>query len=444
MQASRKLAVWVGISSVLGFGVVDVGFASGPGGWGGTGPGGWGDTGQGGGDAPLDSLGAASEGERLPLESPAEDPRGERLRALRGLDDAALGSHLEATVDGMKGRYPGWELDGALGEVLRRGGESWVSVLEAQLEVAARHTAEGAHLSVPRDLGILTALRRLEGKPDPIELLVDLPEEGWSLTFPELPTLSVTARNVDERAVGFQIGGNYRSGRSTRWNVVAFDANGKRQPGVDPWLGMGGGLSTRQLLSAGNTWEIDLPMASYTAPAGPGRTFFEVHYHDEATIADDPDPRGWITSKSKRFEFEWKPLTVSVTAYQWECLQEDLAELAEAGSPYLLRSKYGEDDYEHLDPKSAPGRLLSQGTMSLPALFEALEYKTLSFEERAWVLCLLHGITGLHNPSYAFGSLGTFRVQGGREYTRERSPEAQQGLVDRWLALRGCVFIKLP
>lgn len=458
MQASRKLAVWVGFSWVLATPGAGAASTLGQGGGGGAAE----SPGRSQVASPVEAEAHTQEAqtqeaqtqevqtqeprfEEAPTEqAPDDDPRGERIRSLRALDDGALAKHLEAQVEALATTYRTWELDATLSEILRRGGEGWAPLLEAQLDTVARHAAEGSHLNVPRNLELLTALRRLQGRADPLEIQVVIPEDERSLTFPALPTLSVAVRNLDERPVGFQVGGDYRSGRSSRWNIVAFDSEGDRLPGLDPWLGMGGGLSTRQLLDEGDTWEIELPMSSYATPEGAGQTTFEVHYHDAWPIADDPDPRGWITSKSERFEFTWTPLTVPVTSSLWEALQADVAELATAGTPYLLRSKYGEDDHADLQPESAPGRLLSRDKTSLPALFEALEYQTLSFEERAWVLCLLHGITGLHNPFHVPGSLGTFRAQGGREYSRDRNPEAQQGLVDRWLGLRDCVLIKLP
>jgi hypothetical protein len=64
------------------------------------------------------------------------------------------------------------------------------------------------------NLSLLTAYRRLRGEADPLSIEVS-GGETFECVFPELPSFHVAFKNVDrERSlIGFQRGGNYRSGR---------------------------------------------------------------------------------------------------------------------------------------------------------------------------------------------------------------------------------------
>src|SRR5690606_17129275 len=55
-----------------------------------------------------------------------------------------------------------------------------------------------------RNLEFVTALCRIQKKPDPLQILVEGPQE-LTCEFPELPTLAVTIMNVDleKREIGF-------------------------------------------------------------------------------------------------------------------------------------------------------------------------------------------------------------------------------------------------
>ena len=71
-----------------------------------------------------------------------------------------------------------------------------------------------------QNLELVTALRRLQGRPDPIQVFVNRVEPD-DLSWPELPVLDISIRNVDtlQQEVGFQAGGHYRSGRFARCQV---------------------------------------------------------------------------------------------------------------------------------------------------------------------------------------------------------------------------------
>ena len=114
-------------------------------------------------------------------------------------------------------------------KIVRRGGRTWEAFLKTKLEALNKSQRTYGEKQVPNlpgtgrlyNLELVTALRRVQKKPDPLVVLLDVqgPLEANPLL---LPRLKVSIKNVDcEKAgVGFTNGGDYRSGRQDRWRVV--------------------------------------------------------------------------------------------------------------------------------------------------------------------------------------------------------------------------------
>ena len=153
----------------------------------------------------------------------------------------------------------------------------------------------------PENAEVLTALRRAEGKPDPIYVhvqLIDTDTEGRpKLTDSIRPALE----NVDseQNDVYLTHGGDDRSGREARWRVHLTNEAGVRVPDADfCGTGMGGGLFGFGPVKFGEKTQEDwLPLRDYVAPPPSGRYQMEVIY-SEQVIADDANLDGLIVWKS--------------------------------------------------------------------------------------------------------------------------------------------------
>jgi hypothetical protein len=104
---------------------------------------------------------------------------------------------------------------------------------------------EVVHPAAPHSIGSLTALRRVQHKPDP--LLVSVDERKVECTYPDLPLFQAAVINVDaeQLPLELQIGGDYRTGRFERWRFEVKDKAGKYFPIRTVFgFGKGGGLNS--------------------------------------------------------------------------------------------------------------------------------------------------------------------------------------------------------
>ena len=172
----------------------------------------------------------------------------------------------------------------------------------------AAHPPEDPTFKTKTNLELLTTLRRMDGKPDPLHVFLDGPQ-AMECTSGNLPTINVRIVNVDveTQAVGFQTGGDYRSGRQARWRLEVRDEQDRLMP-VKPRMGVGGGgISSFGMLQPGKSYETKLEVAKYVEPLAPGRYRAVVLYHNSATIADREDISGLIVSSSDPFELIVRP-----------------------------------------------------------------------------------------------------------------------------------------
>ena len=334
------------------------------------------------------------------------DPRSE----VAGFTDAELQAELRTALAGeTHRRYWVGTFEAVLSEAIHRGGPDWEGFLREALALA-RAEEDGYRRA---DLELLTALRRVQGRRDPLRVVL-LNPAPLEATFPELPALSVALENADEEDEVFTLsrGGDYRSGRQARWRLAVHDEGGAPVPGLPGLMGPGGGLHSRGPFEPGERWTTELRTGRFVELPRPGRYGVQVLYHDQLAIADEADVAGRIVSGSEPFTLYWKPRAIELPAADRERARALIAALDPEEAVWLTETPFGAWDGGAGESTSPSEALYRMGYRALPPLFEALEEPDLEPGRRAWVLALLYSISGLRDPRRERGILGdyTFRM----------------------------------
>lgn len=341
-----------------------------------------------------------------------------------------------------------------LTEMIHRGGKVFENAIIEKVQTQrkalqveqAREQKEQVreHIS-PENLPMLTALRRIQNKPDPVEIIVK--QVGAISTTRELPCFSVVLKNVDveKQPFHFTFGGDYRSGRLARWTFEVIDAKGNLLPPRHREAGWGGGVCTIGDLEYGKTWDTQLPMGSYARISEPGEYTVRVLYHNTVTIADYIDLTGVIVCASEPFKVtvgKPVPKKVFVQAGSVEKVQSLVRNLKGKTTVRTVCSKYGLSLYDFIDPTSPEGQLLMMEWSAVPGLLELLKDKSITKEQRAWVFTMLHTLTNAEDMSpfarsnrgliadYEYRGTGCSGSGGGTI-----RPEVQQKFAEAWLKL---------
>ncbi len=351
--------------------------------------------------------------------------------------------------------------DACLKEMARRGGEHWRTYLVEVFEHRRKPKRHHGYLRGSADLEVFTALRRLEGKDDPIEVVVT--KAGpMEFVFPELPVFRVGLRNRDPSGQSFimQKGGNYRTGRLTRWRVEVRDENGDpigvhREWG--PGYQFGGGAASHEIFPTGETWRCaDLPLRNYLDLPGLGTYTVTIQYHDQARIVDVVDATPLIVSSSDEVSFAWVAREVSITPEEAARMRGLLEKLYEKEPILFFRSPY--------DARMSPwGRTMPsvaeeiylEGWKMLPILFDALQ-EDQDLHHRAWLLAMLESMTGLNTHGRRYRAFGEYRSiegprppgghfgrpdWGGRGSDGGLTREGQAQLIADWERYRGLIRV---
>ena len=212
------------------------------------------------------------------------------LLRLRALNDEQLQQRLtQLTATWLE------EYEPCLTEMARRG---LARPLQAHFDELQKSNGERSH----QDLQALIAARRAEKLPDPLEIRVSIPSQQGAPGEPA-PTIHATIANVDARraAPNFQRGGDYRGGRLERWRVVLTDARGGQVKDSNFVWFHGGGISSYGPLEYGATadWPYDVDLRRYTAPPRSGKYQLQLFYHNDRSIAGEPDLTGLIVCRSE-------------------------------------------------------------------------------------------------------------------------------------------------
>jgi hypothetical protein len=360
--------------------------------------------------------------------------------------------------------------DHVLTEIIRRGGPECEKFLQEQLASQAKAAKEQQEAEQkkreneakedgkkpgivvrPRrrgdeqeNLELLTALRRVQKKRDPLAVDVKVPADARSDTR-QLPVLRVTLTNVDEEKapVWFKYGGDYRSGRPTRWRVEVHDVQGNPVPPRSWEAMMGGGMFQQGPLQHGKSWSGHVPMDAYVRITEPGDYTVCVLYHNDKTIADMKDVNGLILCASPSFKIRVVKAAPTVVDLQHGSRQKAkalIAALSDQGQIRVVMGTYDADFHDFIDPKSREGQLHTMSWQAVPELLAALNDKSLSAHKRGWVLALLYVLTregdlnpfadssGNVLPAYEYRSIGCrCSSEGGTP-----SATAQQALAQKW------------
>lgn len=303
-------------------------------------------------------------------------------------------------------------LEACLREMIDRGGDRFRDLVREQWTMVRADGEEGRrpYVAIP----LLTALRRLEGKADPLGLEVAGTRE-FVLPFPELPVLKIALRNqdVEGEAVMVSEGGNYRSGRFTRCRIDGHDPQGNPLPVFDPQEVLGGGFYHRGRLPAGVALDFDVPFSSFTRLESPGEHEFRVQYHDEFRIAHRRDVDRLIVVTSDPIRLRWEARTVRISEERERKIFERIAELDGLERVLLVSFPYSEGATPTFRKETPATRILAEGFDAVPVLLAALENSACSAHRRAWILALLFDLTGVLDPRDVPGVIGAFKTEPG-------------------------------
>ena len=154
----------------------------------------------------------------------------------------------------------------------------------------------------PYNVELLTALRRAQGKPDPLQIEISLADPAQVELAPAAPAVKAEITNVDvgEQPVHFTRGGDYRGGRRERWRAILTDEHGCLVRDSNFQSMIGGGIASLGPFAFGET-DPDghaFDLRRYVAPARSGKYHLQFFYHNERDLASDPDMTGLIVTKS--------------------------------------------------------------------------------------------------------------------------------------------------
>ncbi len=307
------------------------------------------------------------------------------------------------------------EYESLLVELSTRRRNDWLAYLTGCIQ-KIRDKGEKAggfeQMLYTRDLEPLTVLRRLEGKPQPLSIeLAPLLKKVY--VFPELPELAVTAcRHAKEKEdFWFTQGGNYRSGRQSRWTVLLWNEKGDPIPRRSRMGIIGGGMFNRNKISD-DQWQTQIKMASYIEGSlQPGRYHGCLAYHDEASIADEEQLGGYVLSFSPPFEFQVGPRAVDPPVVARDEIRKWVHALPKEGRVTVIRANYGNRFHESVELASPAGKLLQEGWPVVPEIIHSLADPELTETQRAWAFGLLYSITSCKDPTQRAGVMGSYRKE---------------------------------
>jgi len=306
-------------------------------------------------------------------------------------------------------------------------------------------------LNLSKNLHFLTALRRVQKKPDP--LVIEVKDTvKLNATTRRLPMVSVALRSADieKTPVWIREGGNNRSGRQARWRFEVRDSTGKLLPTREIVSFIGGGLSTQGFLRFGERWKTVLNMNRFVRIPNPGKYTVRLHYHNTATIVDVPttqDLKNYIVSSSKSFKLnvtKHPKRVIQLRSGSRRNAEALLRQLNAAKRVKIVGGKYDKSFHSFVPPKSAPGQLLQMKWQAVPVLLEKLVHKNTSLRKRAWILSLLYSISGeddLDPTTFREGNvlpdyILKYSTGGQTKIGGSISRKHQMAFINRWVKFR--------
>jgi len=216
---------------------------------------------------------------RSPEPSEESQKRSKMLAALRELSDDELRLRLDA------GYRDGENRSCCLTEAVRRGMKDELRQCYKEL-MSSESQAHG-----PDNHELLTALRRAEGKPDPIKIEMESfgkDYQGNPVSYP-LIIPKVTNVDVEMEPCWLTQGCDDRSGRHERWRVHLTNQNGVLMEDANfGGFGMGGGIGRIGMLRHGEVvnWRYRIDVRSYVKPPPSGRYTLELVHAEERIVGE--------------------------------------------------------------------------------------------------------------------------------------------------------------
>ncbi len=179
-------------------------------------------------------------------------------RHARRLDDERLAVVLKTHEENYKTRWNS-PAEAILLEMVRRNRPTFTE----QVKRWAGSPPVDDTFKTKENLALVTALRRMEGKPDPLYVFMSGPQVIES-TAAKLPPVEVSIRNVDadKEALGLRAGGDYRLGSRAHWRFEVRDERGNLMPVKPLRYDEGGVGSGFRMLESGQSYETRLEMES--------------------------------------------------------------------------------------------------------------------------------------------------------------------------------------
>ena len=337
----------------------------------------------------------------------------------------------------------GWAIDEEvyLLEIVRRGGPSWVGPLREALD-----TRRGGKPGSPEmeatwrwhsaDLGILTALRRVEGKSDPLLPIVEAVTPAEAI-FPRLPTLRVSLKNVDRGREPFQI---TSPSHPSQWRIILIDETGSQRAVLRvPYSPISKCLSQAGLLLPRRSRDpVSLALGDLTGLPKPGRYKAVVQYCQRwgirfhpGAISGEERVGGPIIWQSKPFTFTWKPREIRLSRGERDDLEALLPGLYAADPNPLAQAILWRQTIPWEQGSDAQ-TLAFSGFLSLPILLDALE-EDADPRHRAWLLVMLGSASRINRP--AWSEIAILFADDPDRWA-EYYATAQCDIVAEWLAYR--------
>ena len=178
---------------------------------------------------------------------------------------------------------------------------------EAELKEALRQSESNLALRIRR-LEILTALRRLQGRADPLTIQARPMWGQREYEWPDPIEVEVTVTNTDPDGESFLWG---TPPYENQWRFDIRDADGRQQPIQVSDLRHVRGMTGAGVLRRGESWTGRLRMYCYVEPLQPGDYTIRVQYCDREPICDRANLEGLVTFSSGPF-----PLAV-LKSHRW-------------------------------------------------------------------------------------------------------------------------------
>ena len=252
-----------------------------------------------------------------------------------------------------------------------------------------------------KNLELLTALRRLQGLPDPVHVSINAIDPGRRLQWPDMPVLKVTVQNVDvlQQTVGFTVAGDNRSGRWARFHVQIKNSDtGELLDILPPPSWIGGGIVNNKQLHFREGWHTKIYVQDYVNTLTPGKYLLKVFYHNERTIDRIRPLTDLIFCESDEYRLLVEDRVIWQSAEERKEIETLLSSIDRTRHTKVITGQYGQWAYEHVSPETSFGKILTASWAAVPALLDELQDETQSPMSRAHTLAMLYSITGEVDP----------------------------------------------